>query len=690
LTLGLLSRRLVWREALTIVKPDGLRNSGAFTAVTQKQYHHQRARRADHRIGFPRGERQGPGKYRKHGSKEGRLCPFGFSREARMAPFVACESTLHCKLDSQLHWEAARSILWVGGKWIMEVPHNFVGGIHKFSLLTFACLANIRGPLAPLPACLSAHDRLSSMNFNIALPFYENALRSPERLALSVDRRDLSYGELAALSERIAASLEQGFASDAKRVGILASRSWVAYAGLLGACWAGAVYVPLSPNWPEQRLLRILEATELDALVVDDQGSTLLSPQVLKRSPKHLLAPGHSTSFSVGTSPTAAHIAGFDSLPPSTPLRPPKALDEGDLAYIMFTSGTTGLPKGVMISTGNVFSFLSAMRELYAFSAQDRVSQAYELTFDPSVLDMFTTWFSGASLHVVPAGQLMGPSRFIREKALTSWFSVPSTVGLMQKMKMLTAGAFPSLRYSIFCGEPLPASYAEAWQKAAPNSVVDNLYGPTEATVVCIGQRCGVPLVVTEGRGTVAIGKPFTGMDAAIVDSTHHFLPRGESGELALSGKQVAKGYFKDEQRTAERFRSINGRVWYLTGDLASQDTAGRFHHLGRTDNQVKVLGNRVELEEVEAHLREICGLESVAAVAWPVINGSALGIVAFVAGSTLSVAEIRKGMQSRVPKYMVPSQVRFIERLPLGANGKTDRKALNVMLTEGLPLLAT
>jgi D-alanine--poly(phosphoribitol) ligase subunit 1 len=526
------------------------------------------------------------------------------------------------------------------------------------------------------------------MSTNLALSFYNNARNHPERLALSVNQRNFTYREFAELAERIAGWLQSRSADEVKLVGLLASRSLAAYAGVMGTCWAGAAYVPLNPSWPEKRLLSILQTTELDALVVDDRGLKLLSPQVLEQSPKYILAPDSPESFSLGspsmiTSKTAP-IAGFDALPPADPHHLPKPLCEDDLAYIMFTSGTTGLPKGVMVSTGNVSSFVSAMQELYPFSPQDRVSQTYDLTFDPSVMDMFTTWSAGASLHVVPAGQLMGPSRFIREHELTCWFSVPSTIAFMRNMKMLAPGAFPSVRYSIFCGEPLPASSAELWQEAAPNSLVDNLYGPTEATVVCIGQRCTQPIPVTESRGTVATGTPFGSNSAAIVDAFLNFLPPGEKGELALCGKQIAKGYFKDPQKTAERFPSIDGKVWYLTGDFAYCDTDGRFHHLGRTDNQVKVLGNRVELEDVEAHLREVCAVDSVAAVAWPITNSLAEGIVAFVSGTTLPAAEIRERMQRRVPKYMVPTEVRFLQKLPVSASGKTDRKTLTEMLSQG------
>ena len=271
------------------------------------------------------------------------------------------------------------------------------------------------------------------MSTNLTLSFCNHASSHPERLALSVSQRDFSYGELAEIVERIAAWLQSRPATDVKLVGILASRSLAAYAGLLGTCWAGAAYVPLNPEWPEQRLLSILRTTELDALVVDDRGLKLLSSQVLQAGPKHILAPSAGESSSLGVSQCGARVAGLDDLPPADPAHLPKVMDPDDLAYIMFTSGTTGSPKGVMVSTGNVASFLSAMRELYPFSAEDRISQRHELSFDFSVLDLFITWSSGASLHVLPAGQMMGPSRFIREKLLTVWFSVPSVVAFMSR-----------------------------------------------------------------------------------------------------------------------------------------------------------------------------------------------------------------------------------------------------------------
>jgi acyl-coenzyme A synthetase/AMP-(fatty) acid ligase len=247
-------------------------------------------------------------------------------------------------------------------------------------------------------------------------------------------------------------------------------------------------------------------------------------------------------------------------------------------------------------------------------------------------------------------------------------------------LKQLPPGAFPSLRYSIFGGEPLLMSYVEAWRKAAPNSIIENQYGPTEATVACTGEWLTDPPRLTPSRGSISIGVPFPGMRAGIVDPNGVFLSPGEIGELAVSGPQVAAGYFDDPQLTKQRFRSLAhptfGRaVFYLTGDLAYEDADGHFHHLGRIDHQVKILGRRVELEEIESHLRAVTGGEAIV-VAWPVQDG-AHGVVAFVAGGEWTPEGAQEALRGRLPSYMVPQQILRRISLPLSANGKLNRGAL-------------
>ncbi len=518
--------------------------------------------------------------------------------------------------------------------------------------------------------------------FNLAQPFYENSVTNSQALALFVGEMRFSYGELANLARRISGWLGLKSGKVSGKVGILASRTLEAYAGVLGTVWSGAAYVPINPRTPEDRLIRILQMMELDALIADQAGLDLLSDRVLECAPSRIL-------FGAGAKPSQSALGfqgiSFESLAELADEGPdqPVTVAEDALAYIIFTSGTTGTPKGVMIETGSLAQFRGVVQDRCGFRPTDRVSQVAELTFDNSVLDLFVTWAGGAGLYVVPASQLMAPAKFIRDHELTIWFSVPSTACFMERMKMLKPGAFPSLRCSIFAGEALPIASAQAWQIAAPNSVVENFYGPTEVTVDCIAQRLEDPPNVTRNRGSVAIGKPFRGIQAGIVDANLNFLPQDEEGELVVSGRQVARGYYQDPELTAARFPTLEGRRWYRTGDLAYQDSSGAFHHLGRIDNQVKILGNRVELEEVEAHLREIMGTDLVAAVAWPLADGRATGIVAFHCAPGVTLADVREGMKKRVPAYMVPEQVHHLDALPLGPTGKIDRRALVRLLDE-------
>ncbi|MFN2426774.1 MAG: AMP-binding protein, partial [Candidatus Binatia bacterium] len=357
-------------------------------------------------------------------------------------------------------------------------------------------------------------------------------------------------------------------------------------------------------------------------------------------------------------------------------------------AYIIFTSGTTGVPKGVVVTAGNLAHFLSAMRDLYAMHPGDRAGQFCEPSFDLSVFEIFAAFDAGASLHVVPESRVMAPAGFIRQQELTVWTSVPSVISIATRMKLLAPGIFPTLRISYFIGEALPVEAAKAWQAAAPSSVVDNHYGPTEATVACTVQRLTDPVVATPGRGTMAIGKPYAGLEAEIVDEQGRFVAAGETGELALHGPQVADGYLDDPEQTSRRFPLLDhprlGRTrWYLTGDLAYRDGNDVLHCLGRIDNQVKVLGHRIELEDLEAHLRVASGTDAVATVAWPIVGGSATGIAAFVCAPATSLSEIRSRLAGLVPAYMVPRQFRVLDALPLSTNGKVDRNALRALLEQ-------
>ena len=510
------------------------------------------------------------------------------------------------------------------------------------------------------------------MTWNPAAPVFAQSRRTPERLALAADGVERSYAGLVQRARQIAAALREHGIGAGARVGILGSRSLVAVEAVLGVAWTGAAYAPLGVAWPEARLRAVLAQLGLDTLIVDRRGLPLLTPAVLD---------GIRLVLSAGAGPPAGRAMVLDlaSLPDAAEPAEPAAMAAEDLAYIIFTSGTTGTPKGVMVPVGAVAAYLAALGARKAMTPADRASQFTELSFDPSLGEIFLPWYAGASLHVVPAVAQMSPARFIRERQLTVWGSTPAAIAWMRDTRSLQPGAFPLLRYSSFGGEPLPLASVEAWQRAAPNSAVDNLYGPTEATVDCVGQRVepGAAPIVTPGRGILAIGVPHPGTELAVLDADRRPLAAGEVGELAIAGRQLSLGYLHAPEITAERFPVLDGKRWYLTGDLAMQDAAGQFHHLGRIDNQIKIHGHRVELEDIEAQMRAVGGTDQAAAVAWPMQDGVARAIVGFVAQSVVPAGQIREALRGRLPPHMVPAAIHALAALPTTANGKLGRRAL-------------
>jgi len=518
------------------------------------------------------------------------------------------------------------------------------------------------------------------VGFNIANAVYEHQRRHPDRLAISCEGQELSYGELAQraggvagqLSRSPAWAINQGFRP---RVGILASQSIDACTGLLGASWAGGTYIPISLKSPEERLLTILEQCQLAALICDNRGAGLLSEKVLAACPPLVLLPEPGLHASFADAKVA--FQDLHAVPTPSPLTAPVQINAQDLAYIIFTSGTTGLPKGVMIPAGAIEHYVTVLTALLGLDADDRVLDVSELSFDFSVHNMLTTWQAGASLHILRANRIMNVVKFAAANRLTVWNSVPSLVGMLKQIKALQPAVLPDIRLTIMGAEPLPTTIVDLWQQAAPNSAILNLYGPTEVTISASSQLVTKPLAVTPQRNIMAIGTPHPGLEAAIMTADRRLASGDQPGELALSGPQLAAGYLNADDLTAARFPIIDGKRWYLTGDQAFCDAAGRYHHLGRLDNQVKILGHRVELEEIETHLRELSEAELVAAVVWPVTDGTVRGIVAFVAGSLIQAATILTGLRLRLPAYSIPSRIIHIEQMPVTPNGKQDRGAL-------------
>jgi amino acid adenylation domain-containing protein len=517
--------------------------------------------------------------------------------------------------------------------------------------------------------------------------FFHRAAESPERAALEVAGRTVPYGELARRACAIASTLLQHTGNAGPPLtAVLAQRSATAFAGVLGVLARGHGYVPLSPGLPPVRNRAMLDRSGCEAVIVDSgatsQVSTLvagLDRELLVVLPDEEDAEQYAREWAPHRVVGARGLGAGEGMEP-LPVRP------SDPAYLLFTSGSPGTPKGVAVTQANVRAFLDAVGQRYDFTRDDRFSQTFDLTFDLSVFDMFAAWENGACVCCPTEKSLLNPADFIRRSGLSVWFSVPSIALFMRRLRVLKADTFPTLRWSLFCGEALPREVALEWSEAAPNSTVENLYGPTEATIACTAYRWDARRSPEESElGIVPIGHPLGKMSALVAGDDLREVPPGDAGELLLSGPQVVQGYWGDENVTARAFIAAAGRRYYRTGDRVRRPIGdGPLRYLGRLDNQIKVLGHRVELGEVEAAIREETGLDAVVAVGWPRSGAGAAGIAAFVAGASVDVAALRVRLGSRLPSYMVPRELRLLPELPLNANGKFDRGALLRLLEEG------
>jgi amino acid adenylation domain-containing protein len=502
---------------------------------------------------------------------------------------------------------------------------------------------------------------------------------------LWVNERLYSYGEIETRARRVSAGLAAvARTSDAGRCLLFGHRSVAAYVGVLGILDAGMAYVPLSPKIPATRIAAIIEQSGAPLMLVD-RGCAGVLDEVLP------LLDEHPQIFllddDVDDPPSVA--ADLSPLPGAPYVQHQGAMH--DVAYILFTSGSTGAPKGVPITHANADAYVTGQLQLGDQARDARYIQFCELSFDPSVHDMFVCWANGGCLYVPDTIDPVYSAEFIKQHEITHWNSVPSVAGFMQQMRKLTPGAFPSLQLSMFGGEPLPRSLARAWTLAAPNSRILNMYGPTEATIACTCFEVSAEFLDDPQHTIVPLGRALPSVELMIVDAELEPVAAEQTGELLIAGPQLAGGYLSLDEAGNKRFvgKTYPGRLaqrWYRTSDAAFATTQHGIVFQGRLDTQVKIRGNRVELEEVE-HVVQACSHAALCAVIpWPLDEvGRAAGLVAFVMNAKVGIALILRACRQRLPVHAVPQRIVVVDAFPLNVNGKIDRTALAGQCARGM-----
>ena len=520
----------------------------------------------------------------------------------------------------------------------------------------------------------------------------ESAARAPREPAVTSEGHCLSYEELDRLSNQVARALIARGVQPGDRVGILAPKSAASVVAVFGALKAGACYVPLDPKSPDTRLSAIMGDSGIGMVLADENtahraasmmGSVPALRGVVETGPRWgTVGDGASASGS----PDAA-IAGWATVL----AEPDEALDgelatETDLAYILYTSGSTGMPKGVMISHRSSLTFVEWAATSAGLGPQDRVCSPAPLHFDLSVFDIFATCRAAACLVVLPDAATLFPARLaasMERERISVWYSVPSILTMLVTYGNLGEFDLSGLRAVIFAGEVFPVKFLSQLMAELPCASYFNWYGPTE-TNVCTAFDVTAAKDSVELMAPVPIGKACANTEVFAVTSDGRRASRpGEEGELYVRGPGLMRGYWSHPDKTRDvlvrnPFQEAYDELAYRTGDLVTLDADGNYVFLGRRDGMVKTRGYRVELGEVESVLYQHQAIREAVVVPVPdELLGSRLRAIVSVYGTGLTSQDVLEHCRGRLPRYMVPDAVEFCEALPRTSTGKVDRAGL-------------
>lgn len=513
----------------------------------------------------------------------------------------------------------------------------------------------------------------------------EQVEKNGANVAVTLNDESITYAELEAKSNRLAGQLiEDGF-TPGDRVGLFMDKTPKTVVAMLGISKAGGVYVPLDYKSPSERVIKIIKSSDPSLIFVDHHSihhfqdlihvkcDISFIPWVWWSDNKMQYADDSPPKFSY------SDIEKYSNIPHQVVRDPDTA------AHILFTSGSTGEPKGVVITHNNIRAFISWAVSFFDMKDGERTSCHSPLHFDLSTFDIYGAFAAGCHLFLVPPEISLNPKKltdFILNNKLDQWFSVPSALSYLSKFKAIPKGGFPNLKRLIWCGEVFPLPALTYWMENLPKVQFTNLYGPTEATIA--SSYFTVPEIPDE-HTKIPIGTPCEGEKLLVLNEDMQPVEDGEVGDLYISGEGLSPGYWRDEAKTESVF------IWYTnsdgekeriykTGDLASVIDGFVYFH-GRSDYQIKSRGYRIELGEIEVALSQNEMLQEYAVV--PIkkngFEGTAIGC-AYV-GKGIRNGELapvlKEKLRGKIPTYMMPHYWQEYDLLPRNGNGKIDRKKL-------------
>lgn len=508
-----------------------------------------------------------------------------------------------------------------------------------------------------------------------------SARNKPEEIAISCSNVSISKSELLKSSNKLANCLISENIKRQDRVVIYHKRSYKTIVALMGTIKADAIYVPVDPKVPIDRLDKIIKDCSPSAIICDKKRLKEINKIAFKNKIKVIVL-----GYKKKIAPIDKKInIVFQDLIDSQPDRCPDYRNiDTDLAYILYTSGTTGDPKGVMITHLNIVNYIEWAVSYFGIKKRDRILSTAPFHFDMSTFDIYASLKSGAALCIASEELLLFPSmllRLIEKEKISIWKCISSLLMYIARAASLEKYKLCNLEKIIFSGERLPTKYLIEWMKNFPKKRFYNAYGPTEATGISTCYEIkGIP---EDNSIQIPIGKPCKNTEVFILKADNTVAKKGEIGELCICGSCLSKGYWNDQEKTENKFfrYSSDEKIYkkvYQTGDLALEGENGEILFMGRNDSQVKYLGYRIELSEIENAIlsnKKVC---DAIVILYKNENNDIDQLVSFVeAGKDFNAEELLDELKTILPHYMIPSRIKVVGELPRTNRGKIDRKKI-------------